>query len=170
MDFTPSLGNVNLSVIYRIWLTKCTFFGLVIRIRSSLFIIRRIRSPSPGLPGSACHPASPYSCPCRRTVGPAGSAGCLVRPGPGPRFVYGPCEECGPNLGPDSEAETGSRMRRRIRASSSEKKPQTQKGPAALWQRVLLNISPIAWTSLKQFVIRIMILVNQDSWDPVIRN
>ena len=77
------VGNVNLSVIYRIWLTKCTFFGLVIRIRSSLFIIRRIRSPSPGLPGSACHPASPYSCPCRRTVGPAGSAGCLVQSGPG---------------------------------------------------------------------------------------
>jgi hypothetical protein len=48
------------------------------------------------------------------------------------------------------------------------KKAADPKGPAALWQRVLLLISPIAWTSLKQFVIRIIFLVNRDLWNPVI--
>ena len=61
---------------------KMRVFLFPIRTRNCLFSNRSIRSPSPGLPGSACHPASPYRCPCRRTVGPAGSAGCLVRPGP----------------------------------------------------------------------------------------
>jgi hypothetical protein len=87
---------------------KMRVFLFPIRARNYLFSNRSIRSPSPGLPGSACHPASPYSCACRRTVGPAGSAGCLVRPDPEPRFVYGPCEECDPDLEPDSEAEARS--------------------------------------------------------------
>ena len=68
---------------------KMRVFLFPIRARNCLFSNRSIRSPSPGLPGSACHPASPYSCPCRRTVGPACSAGCLVRPGPGPEFRVG---------------------------------------------------------------------------------
>lgn len=120
--------NVNLSVIYRIWLTKCTFFVFAVRIRSCLFITRRIRSPSPGLPGAACHPASPYSCPCRRTVGRRAARAAWCGPVPGPDSCTGPCEECGPNLGLDPEVETGSDLGTNY-CEFLRKKPQTQKDP-----------------------------------------
>lgn len=138
--------NVNLSAIWDM-VDKMRVFLFPIRARNCLFSNRSIRSPSPGLPGSACHPASPYSCPCRRTVGPAGSAGCLVRPGFGAGFGGG--GEVG------SGYELLRRMRRRIRGEFFRRKSRRPKRTRRLWQRVLLIISPIAWTSLKQFVIRI---------------
>ena len=135
--------NVNLSAIYGIWLTKCAFFFFPSGPETVCSVIEVSGRPLLGSRGPHAIQPRPIAAPAGATQGRRAARAVWCGPGPG--------------SGSDSDSFANSceetKMPQALSADTNRYRIRIPKRTRRLWQRVLLIISPIAWTSLKQFVI-----------------